>query len=164
MVDIQDTSLYIYIMKNEIIIKKRKTKLVITMGPALLDDDSLRKALELADAVRLNASHSKPEERMPVLKLIRKISDELGRIIPVFLDLQGPKWRIGLLETPVILEKDSVGVFYATGTAAPKGHPWAAPLPHPELFTGAKVGQIWVLDDGALKLEVMEIPDQQILL
>ena len=151
-------------MKEEIIIKKRKTKLVITMGPALQDNGLLREALKLADAVRLNASHSKPEDRTPVLKLIRKISDELGRMIPVFLDLQGPKWRIGLLETPVILEKDSVGVFYATGTAAPKGHPWAAPLPHPELFIGAKVGQIWVLDDGALKLEVTEIGDQQILL
>jgi pyruvate kinase len=32
------------------------------------------------------------------------------------------------------------------------------------LFTGAKIGQIWVLDDGALKLEVTEIHDQQILL
>jgi pyruvate kinase len=151
-------------MKKEFLIKKRKTKLVITMGPALLEGRALREALKLADAVRLNASHSKPEERTPVLKLIRKISDELGRMIPVFLDLQGPKWRIGILEAPVILEKDSVGVFYATGTTAPKGHPWAAPLPHPELFIGAKAGQIWMLDDGALKLKVMEIHDQQILL
>ena len=77
-------------MKKEVLIKKRRTKLVITMGPALLDGGTLREALKLADAVRLNASHSKPEERTPVLKLIRKISDELGRIIPVFLDLQGP--------------------------------------------------------------------------
>ena len=100
-------------MKKEVLIKKRRTKLVITMGPALLDGGTLREALKLADAVRLNASHSKPEERTPVLKLIRKISDELGRIIPVFLDLQGPKWRIGLLEAPVILEKDSIGVLYA---------------------------------------------------
>ena len=148
------------VMKEEFIIKQRKTKLVITMGPALQDGGSLREALKLADAVRLNASHSKPDKRTPVLKLIRKISDELGRIIPVFLDLQGPKWRIGLLEAPVIMEKDSIGVFYATGTPVPVGHQWAAPLPHPELFMGAKVGQIWVLDDGALKLEVTEIGDQ----
>ena len=151
-------------MKTEFLIKKRKTKLVITMGPALRDDGSLREALKLADAVRLNASHSKPEERTQDLKLIRNISDELGRLIPVFLDLQGPKWRIGLLEAPIILEKDSIGVLYAADTTAPKGYQWAAPLPHPELFTGVKVGQIWVLDDGALKLEVMEIRNQQILL
>ncbi|MDD5524134.1 MAG: pyruvate kinase [Smithella sp.] len=151
-------------LNKEVLIKKRKTKLVITMGPALQDEGSLREALKLADAVRLNASHSKPEERTPVLKLIRKISDELGRTIPVFLDLQGPKWRIGLLEAPVIMEKDSIGVLYAAGTPAPNGYQWAAPLPHPELFTGSKIGQIWVLDDGALKLEVVETSNQQILL
>jgi len=39
-------------MKEEIIIKKRKTKLVITMGPALQDSGLLREALKLADAVR----------------------------------------------------------------------------------------------------------------
>ena len=145
-------------------IKKRKTKLVITMGPALQDRDLLRQALKLADAVRINASHSKPEERTPILKLIRNISDDLGRIIPVFLDLQGPKWRIGLLEVPVHLENDSIGVLYLAGTPAPEGYPWVAPLPHQELFTGAKVGQIWVLDDGALKLDVMETHHQQIML
>ena len=107
-------------MKNEFLINKRKTKLVITMGPALQDGVTLRKALKLADAVRLNASHSKPGERTPVLKLIRKVSDDLGRIIPVFLDLQGPKWRIGLLEVPIILEKDHIGVLYAAGTPSPK--------------------------------------------
>jgi len=151
-------------MKREFMIKKRKTKLVITMGPALQDRDLLRQALKLADAVRLNASHSKPGERTPILKLIRNISDDLGRIIPVFLDLQGPKWRIGLLEAPVHLENDSIGVLYLAGTPAPEGYPWVAPLPHQELFTGAKVGQIWVLDDGALKLEVMETHHQQIIL
>jgi pyruvate kinase len=151
-------------MNNDFLIKKRKTKLVITMGPALRDDESLRNALKLADAVRLNASHSRPAERTPVLKLIRKISDELGRMIPVFLDLQGPKWRIGLLEEPVLLEKDSIGVLYLADTPVPAGYPWAAPLPHPELFKGARVGQIWVLDDGALKLEIVEIRNQQIML
>ena len=151
-------------MKKEIAAKNRKTKLVITIGPALQDYGVLREAMKLADAVRLNASHSKPDERTPVLKIIRKIADELKRIIPVFLDLQGPKWRIGLLETPVMLEKDSIGALYATGTFAPEGYPWTAPLPHPELFKGAKVGQIWVLDDGALKLEVVAVNNQQIML
>lgn len=142
----------------------RRTKLVITIGPALRNEGILRDVLKLADAVRLNASHDTPGERTPVLKKIREIADALGRIIPVFLDLQGPKWRIGLLETPVTLEKNSTGVFYAADTPAPEGYSWCAPLPHPELFQGAKVGQTWVLDDGALRLEVVDVTHQKIAL
>jgi pyruvate kinase len=151
-------------MKNNLCATDRKTKLVITFGPALRDAGILRDVLKYADAVRLNASHDTPDERTPVLKMIRKIADELERIIPIFLDLQGPKWRIGLLETPVTLEKDSIGVFYPADMSAPEGCAWAAPLPHPELFRGAKAGQTWVLDDGALRLQVVDAARSKIML
>ena len=141
----------------------RKTKLVITMGPALMQVDKLREALKIADAVRLNASHSNPEERTPVYELIRRTAEEVDRRIPIFLDLQGPKWRVGCMEEPVMLEEGSLGALYPDGEPAPKGFAWAVPLPHPELFKGAKAGQIWSLDDGALELEITEIRSQLIL-
>lgn len=137
----------------------RKTKLVITMGPALMQDGFLREALKIADAVRINASHSVPGERTPVLDLIRRTADEVGRKIPVFLDLQGPKWRVGRLDAPIMLELGSTGAFYQDGGAPPEGVAWAAPLPHPELFSGAKSGQLWSLDDGALEVEISEVRD-----
>src|ERR1035438_2794780 len=118
----------------------RKTKLVMTLGPALMQGDRLREALKEADAVRLNASHGDPETRAEGLRQVRDLALELGRFIPVFLDLQGPKWRIGLLDTPLDLAAGSEGVFYPSDTPAPTGYAWAAPLPHPELFEGAEVG------------------------
>jgi pyruvate kinase len=137
----------------------RKTKLVITMGPALMQEGFLREALKIADAVRINASHSIPGERTSVLELIRQTAEAVGRRIPIFLDLQGPKWRVGRLETPLELETGSIGALFPEGAAAPAGLPWAAPLPHPELFAGAKAGQIWLLDDGALDLEILEVKE-----
>jgi pyruvate kinase len=133
----------------------RKTKLVMTLGPALMQGDRLREALKEADAVRLNASHGDPESRSEALEKVRSIALELGRSIPVFLDLQGPKWRIGLLEAPVDLAEGSEGVFYAPGTPVPAGFAWAAPLPHPELFEGAEPGQHWLLDDGAITVKIL---------
>jgi len=133
----------------------RKTKLVMTMGPALMQEDRLREALKLADAVRLNASHGDPDSRAQVLNLVRSIAAELDRAIPIFLDLQGPKWRIGMLETPVDLAVGSVGAFYAPGAMVPAGMAWAAPLPHPELFEGAVSGQQWLLDDGAITVKII---------
>ena len=141
----------------------RKTKIVITMGPALQNSSKLREILLEADAVRLNASHGDPESRAVVLAEVRALSAELGRHIPIFLDLQGPKWRIGLLKDPVQLDVGSIGVLYPPEMPAPTGFAWAAPLPHQELFAAAKPGQIWLLDDGALKLEVLEANGTKVL-
>ena len=135
----------------------RKTKILITMGPALLEGDRLREALKIADAVRLNASHGDLASRREALLEIRRLADELGRRIPIMLDLQGPKWRVGALDPPLLLEVGSVGVFHRSGEAAPAGAAWAVPLPHPELFDGACVDQRWVLDDGNLEVDVTEV-------
>jgi pyruvate kinase len=134
----------------------RKTKLVITMGPALAEEELLREALKIADAVRLNASHGDLATRLETLKRIRVIADALQRRIPVFLDLQGPKWRVGALAEPVNLEEGSIGAFIMPEDPMPQGYPWVVPLPHPELFKGAASGQEWSLDDGNLLVRVKE--------
>ncbi|MFN8012644.1 MAG: pyruvate kinase [Holophagaceae bacterium] len=134
----------------------RKTKLVITMGPALADDEKLREVLREADAIRLNASHGDPAARSGVLARVRAVAAELGRELPVFLDLQGPKWRVGALEAPVDLAEGSEGCFVPPGAEGAGGGAWRVPLPHPELFEGAREGQRWLLDDGALEVEVLE--------
>ena len=133
----------------------RKTKIVMTLGPALLQGDRLREALKVADAVRINASHGDPVARAESLQTVRALALELDRCIPVILDLQGPKWRIGLLEAPLDLADGSEGVFYTPGGVPPTGHAWAAPLPHPELFEGAEPGQFWLLDDGAITVRIL---------
>ncbi|MCE1230151.1 MAG: pyruvate kinase [Firmicutes bacterium] len=134
----------------------RKTKVVVTVGPALLNGGPLEAVLEIADAVRINASHSTPEERTPFYQLVRETAERLGRKIPIFLDLQGPKWRVGRMENQE-LPTGSVGVLYPAEGAPPSGYAWAVPLPHAELFRGAKSGQTWVLDDGNLVLELTEV-------
>jgi pyruvate kinase len=137
----------------------RKTKILITMGPALMEDDRLRQALQIADAVRLNASHGELDARLQSLQDIRRHALALGRRIPVLLDLQGPKWRVGALAAPLELAVGSLGGFYPAGGAGPApaaGLDWAVPLPHPELFQGARAGQRWVLDDGNLEVVVTE--------
>jgi pyruvate kinase len=133
----------------------RKTKLVMTLGPALMQGDRLREALREADAVRLNASHGDPATRTEGLERVRALALELGRSIPVFLDLQGPKWRIGELQSPLELAEGTEGAFFVPGKAVPSGVAWAAPLPHPELFEGAEPGQRWLLDDGAIAVEIL---------
>jgi pyruvate kinase len=68
-----------------------------------MEGEHLREALQVADAVRLNASHGDLESRAQSLNDIRRIAKDLGRRIPVLLDLQGPKWRVGALAEPLEL-------------------------------------------------------------
>ena len=137
----------------------RKTKIVTTLGPATMQDDILPEALKIADVIRLNASHSDGAARTPVIKKIRETLEEIEREVPIFLDIQGPKWRLGLFETPFEAHKGSTGHFYLAGTEAPQGGEWSAPFPHPELIQGAKLGQKWLVDDGILVFEVTKIND-----
>lgn len=141
----------------------RKTKLVITVGPALWDEGApLQEVLRVADAIRLNASHTTPEERTPILQRLRRVLEELDRRLPIFLDLQGPKWRLGRFEGALELVEGSVGGLYPPELRPPDGVEWAVPLPHPELFRGARVGQVWLVDDGALQWEVQEVHPERL--
>lgn len=141
----------------------RNTKLVITIGPALLNGGPLKEVLEIADVIRINASHSHREQRTPMLNMIREMILETGRYIPVFLDLQGPKWRVGSFEGPMELTEGSEGFLYPDGLLPPDPtQTWKIPIPHPELFKGAKTGQVWQFDDGRLSVEVMEAGHEKI--
>jgi len=74
----------------------RKTKILATLGPASWSAEMISMLItEGADAFRLNMSHSNPEEIGPVISLIRKVSDDLGRRVSILADLQGPKIRTG---------------------------------------------------------------------
>ncbi|MBI4913401.1 MAG: pyruvate kinase [Acidobacteria bacterium] len=134
--------------------RMRKTKLVITIGPSLEDPDLLREVLREADAVRLNASHGDAPSRTRAVEQVRTLSADLGRLVPIFLDLQGPKWRVGDLPRPIELPAESIGCLLAPGDPCLQGAAWDIPLPHPEILAGARPGQRWLLDDGSLELQV----------
>jgi pyruvate kinase len=133
----------------------RKTKLVITYGPALTQGDRLQDVLKHADAIRLNASHGDLDFRNQALLRVRKLARELGREVPLLLDLQGPKWRVGRFDPPRELGGGGIGWFHAPDAAPPTAGGFSIPVPHPELFASAQQGQRWLLDDGSLEVVIV---------
>src|SRR5574344_930217 len=85
------------------------TKIVATLGPS---SDTKEKIKALAQAgvtmFRLNSSHGDEAQHLRNLGYIREIEEELGYAIPVLLDLQGPKIRVGFFDTPIELNNDDV--------------------------------------------------------
>src|SRR5690606_5945860 len=73
----------------------RRSKILITMGPALEEPAKLEAAMKAgADAVRINFSHGDSAQHVRYLRLVRAAADKLGRPCAVLADLMGPKIRV----------------------------------------------------------------------
>jgi len=78
-------------------IEKTKMKIVCTIGPAT-SSKQIMKRLVLAgmNVARLNFSHGSAGEHTARIRLIKKVTQELGRPVGILVDLPGPKIRAGL--------------------------------------------------------------------
>ena len=82
------------------------TKIVATLGPATSNKNMIKKLFEAGVTMfRLNSSHGDVEIHKNNLTYIRELEKEKKTLIPVLLDLQGPKIRIGNLDNPIELKK-----------------------------------------------------------
>ncbi|HTH80528.1 MAG TPA: pyruvate kinase [Ramlibacter sp.] len=135
--------------------RERHAKIVATLGPSSSDEASIGALFDAgADVFRLNFSHGSHEQHRERYALVRRIERDRGRPIAVLMDLQGPKLRIGSLGGKT-LALQAGGHFRLDLDDAP-GDPRRAPLPHPEIFAALRVGASLLLDDGKLRLEVLE--------
>lgn len=135
--------------------RQRKAKVVATLGPSSSDPVTIRALFDAgADVFRLNFSHGTHAQHRGRLDIIRDIEHQTSRPIAVLLDLQGPKLRIGALATgPVSL---AAGTAFRLDLNPAPGDGRRAPLPHPEIFAALKPGTELLVDDGKLRLRVLD--------
>jgi pyruvate kinase len=132
-----------------------KTKIIATIGPNSKSEEKI-KALILAGAkmFRINSSHETADVHRESIEKIRKIAVELGENIPILLDLQGPKIRIGNLKEPVDLQKDQE-VMLKPGMDSDEDD--VMPVDYKDILKDVRVGDNMLLDDGKIELEVVEM-------
>ncbi len=132
----------------------KRTKIVCTIGPASRSEDALRAMIRAGmNVARINFSHGTHEAHAKNIANIRRIAQEEGAVVAVMADLQGPKIRVGDIETPLTLrtgERITLTVQPATGKDN------VVNLPHPGLIECVRVGDPLLLDDGALEFEVIK--------
>jgi pyruvate kinase len=132
----------------------RRTKIVATVGPASSSPETLLAVAEAGmDAARLNFSHGTHEEHAERIRLVRDISNEVGRPIAIIADLQGPKVRIGELSGPVTLDTGDE-VIVAAEEAASDGELPVAPTAVGEVL---QRGHDILIDDGLVRLRVESV-------
>ena len=133
----------------------RNVKIVATLGPAS-DSYEMIEALHKAgaDVFRLNMSHGSHEEIRKKHRIIREVEENLNSTIGILADLQGPKLRVGVFsgdsETLVIGAEFRLDLDEAEGDAS------RVCLPHPEIFAALKPGASLLVNDGKIRLKVIE--------
>ncbi|MYD35940.1 MAG: pyruvate kinase [Dehalococcoidia bacterium] len=133
----------------------RRTKIVATIGPATSDEGTLRELIEAGvNVARLNFSHGTPDEHEAVVRLIRRIAQDMGRSVGILQDLQGPRLRTGTLVRgrPVILVDGDPLVL--TTQDWPDGTDEKVWVSHPGLPQDVRPGDRLLIADGVLELEV----------
>ncbi|MFM5918423.1 MAG: pyruvate kinase, partial [Novosphingobium sp.] len=143
-------------------LRGRKIKILATLGPASRSPEMIEKLLRAgADAFRVNMSHGDHATHAETIANIRAIEKQVGRPVAVLCDLQGPKLRVGQFKGGKAVIRHS-GHFTLDRDPA-LGDENRVQLPHPELFGILQKGQRLLIDDGKLRLKVIEADETRIL-
>ncbi len=135
--------------------RHRRVKILATLGPASQDPAIVEQLfLAGADVFRINMSHSSHELLRERVEAIRAIEKKHHRSIGILADLQGPKLRVGeFKDTHVTLVRGDS--FVLDSDSAP-GDQTRVRLPHPEILRALEPGHVVLIDDGKVRLHVIE--------
>jgi pyruvate kinase len=141
--------------------RTRRVKILATIGPASRDPEMLERLfLAGADAFRLNMSHAEHADHAKAIEAIRELEMTYNRPIAILCDLQGPKLRVGTFKGGQALIRHGAG-FTLDRNPAP-GDETRVELPHPELFEVLEKGQRLLVNDGKIRLRVIEAGKDEI--
>ncbi|MEN9287957.1 MAG: hypothetical protein RLZ88_627, partial [Actinomycetota bacterium] len=125
----------------------RRAKIVATMGPATSSYEQIRAVIEAGvDVARMNLSHGDYSVHEGVYNNVRKAAADLGKAVGVFVDLQGPKIRLGrFADGPVMLEK---GATFKITIDEIQGDVNICGTTHKGLPGDVSPGDLLLIDDG----------------
>ena len=140
---------------------QRSTKIVATLGPASSDPEVMTRMIAAGvDVVRLNFSHGTADDHRKRVALLREIVRKVGRTVGVMVDLQGPKIRVGKFAAGKAELKPGSG-FVLEASGAP-GDATRVGLDYPDLVDDLAAGDVLLLDDGRIVLEVDAIIEREV--
>ncbi|MCB4360638.1 pyruvate kinase [Quatrionicoccus australiensis] len=139
----------------------RHTKIVATLGPASSTPEVLERMVQAGvDVVRMNFSHGTADDHKARAEGIRAAAAKYGRTVGILGDLQGPKIRVGKFDGGKITLV--IGDSFILDAQCTLGNQERVGLDYKDLPKDVVNGDILLLDDGRLKLEVTGVRGQEI--
>lgn len=134
--------------------KRKKTKIVATLGPAVSTKEILLDMVATGvNVFRINFSHADYNEVKQRIKQIREINEEHGYNAAILADLQGPKLRVGVMKDHVVVAPGDE-ITFATGERF-EGTKDRVYMTYDQFPQDTNPGERILLDDGKLIFEVL---------
>lgn len=132
-----------------------KTKILATVGPATSTKESLEAIVNSGiNGIRLNFSHGDFNFFENIFNLINEICINKSLPIPILVDLQGPKIRIGQLSKPEVELRTGDKIEITTNDIL--GSAEKISTSYKQLTEDSVVGDLILIDDGLIKLQIVE--------
>jgi len=139
----------------------RRTKIVCTLGPSSNTLEGIEKLYRSGmNVVRINFSHGSHEDHKRTIGYVREVAKKYQYSLPVLMDLQGPKIRVGQMKDggQVLKEGQLVKITpeQVIGTSE------VIPIDYSGLVDDAKEGNQILVDDGLLELRIIKKHDREL--
>ena len=143
------------------LLKRRRTKIVATLGPASANLDMIAGLVEAGvNVFRLNMSHGDHDFHRTVFQHIQTIRDQHDEPVAVLADLCGPKIRSGRFKDGAIQLEAGQSVTVTTRDVV--GDSGLIPSQYPALGDDVQKGDRILLDDGNIELRVEKVAGTEI--
>ena len=139
----------------------RKTKIVCTLGPATDREGVLRALVSSGmDVARFNFSHGSHAEHKGRLDALKALREELDLPVAAMLDTKGPEIRLKTFAGGSVQLR--AGQEFTLTTEDRVGDETGCSITYGELPQDVKPGNAILLDDGLVRLTVLETTDSAI--
>jgi pyruvate kinase len=114
------------------------------------------------DVFRLNFSHGSHEEQRHRADLIRACSESTGRVVGILADLQGPKIRTHKFKDGYVQLIRGETFILDAALGKDDGDQERVGITYKDLPRDVEKGDVLLLDDGRVELEVQEVVGEEI--
>ncbi|MBV6626431.1 MAG: pyruvate kinase [Rivularia sp. (in: Bacteria)] len=133
----------------------RKTKIICTVGPSTSTPESLKALVDAGmNVARLNFSHGDYQFHGRTIEILRSIPTTPEKPLALMQDLCGPKIRLGMLPDAGLMVEEGEEVTFVEQEKGSNID--ELPLPIPTLFAMVRVGEPIAINDGRIKLTVID--------
>jgi len=136
--------------------REPRTKIIASLGPSSSSFDVILRLAEAgASGFRINFAHGDAELWSSMVDCVAKVEKVLGRPLTLIGDLSGASIRLGDLDKPIQLKRgDRIRMIPSAKGLADR---LEVPLPIREVYEGLEVGDVVLMDDGRVRLKVVDV-------